>query len=662
MYKVLLDGTSMCDSRIEELALINPFVELVENQAGSFTFKIPPEHPMYNAIQRRKSVIQVVKNNELLFSGICVEETEDFFKQKEVYCEGEFTYFNDSIQRPARYKNYTVLQLLEAFVACHNGQVEEQKRFQVGIVTVEGIYDAYCYTNMETTMACFKADLINVFGGFFRVRYQDGIKYLDYLKESQNVNSQVIRLGKNLLDYTSNIDSTDIATAIIPLGDPWASSPVKGIDVKRTIESVNDGVDYLFNQDAVNTFGWIFKKVEFPDIRKASTLKQKGEEYLADLQFDNVFIEAKAIDLSNVDSSVESFKLSDSVKVISEAHGMNRYFHVTEQRINLNNPEKDTITLGRSDRLGLSSQTSSAINKNQITTTEQIATAMGGFVYKSNEEILIMDTDDIDTATKVWKWDLNGLSYSGNGYYGDYTVAITMDGKIAGKFLEADSVSADKVILEGLSTKNGLFQILENGSAKMTGADVSGKITAEELIVEELTCGEFFKIYSDFWVANVFKLMCNGNATGDALGPVSIDTDATYVYFDGAPVEILDDLRVTGTLYTASGTVSKSDMAVKYAESDLDQDKSSEFIYSLKPRQYKYKDGTSDRFHHGFFAQEVKECMGDEDWGVYIDSNPEEEGNKALRYEEIIADLVATVQSQNKRIKALEEKAGGTNE
>ena len=54
--------------------------------------------------------------------------------------------------------------------------------------------------------------------------------------------------------------------------------------------------------------------------------------------------------------------------------------------------------------------------------------------------------------------------------------------------------------------------------------------------------------------------------------------------------------------------------------------------------------------------------MGTEDWGLYVDYNPEEAGNKALRYEELIADLVATIQQQNKRITQLEERIGDISE
>ena len=53
--------------------------------------------------------------------------------------------------------------------------------------------------------------------------------------------------------------------------------------------------------------------------------------------------------------------------------------------------------------------------------------------------------------------------------------------------------------------------------------------------------------------------------------------------------------------------------------------------------------------------------MGNDDWGVYCDANitTGKNGGKAIRYEELIADLIATVQSQNERIKALEAQIGG---
>ena len=88
---------------------------------------------------------------------------------------------------------------------------------------------------------------------------------------------------------------------------------------------------------------------------------------------------------------------------------------------------------------------------------------------------------------------------------------------------------------------------------------------------------------------------------------------------------------------------------------------------ALQPRQFKFVHNQSNRTHYGLIAQEVKEAMtaaGIDDCAAYIrgtletdaDPNtaPEEEVRYGLRYEELIAPLIATVQAQQARIEALE--------
>lgn len=106
---------------------------------------------------------------------------------------------------------------------------------------------------------------------------------------------------------------------------------------------------------------------------------------------------------------------------------------------------------------------------------------------------------------------------------------------------------------------------------------------------------------------------------------------------------------------SGGGVVFVSDRRKKRSIKDLAIKKAKSFIMGLKPREFKFtKDiSTSDRKHHGFIAQEVKEAMG-EDWGLYIEDA--EQDFIGLRYDEIIADLVKVVQDQEKRIETLERK------
>ena len=54
--------------------------------------------------------------------------------------------------------------------------------------------------------------------------------------------------------------------------------------------------------------------------------------------------------------------------------------------------------------------------------TDAISGGLGGYVVftlnadDQPQEILIMDTDDINTAVNVWRFNKNGLGHSHNGY------------------------------------------------------------------------------------------------------------------------------------------------------------------------------------------------------------------------------------------------------
>jgi len=119
---------------------------------------------------------------------------------------------------------------------------------------------------------------------------------------------------------------------------------------------------------------------------------------------------------------------------------------------------------------------------------------------------------------------------------------------------------------------------------------------------------------------------------------------------------------------------SDSDKNIKKDIQALDIEDSARFIYSLIPSEFRFKNGTSNRLHHGLIAQEVKNSMGDSDWGLFIDKKVDNENyietevdsetgeqtqlltaRYGLRYDELIADLIATVQSLNNRLKALEK-------
>ena len=134
--------------------------------------------------------------------------------------------------------------------------------------------------------------------------------------------------------------------------------------------------------------------------------------------------------------------------------------------------------------------------------TGQITGNKGGYVVlhsstgsKEPDEILIMDTPDIKTAVKVWRWNKAGLGYSSHGYNGPYGLAMTQDGSIVADFITAGTLNAAlaKVInLDASNINTGSLNasliktgVLDAALAKIINIDASsintGSLNAERI-------------------------------------------------------------------------------------------------------------------------------------------------------------------------------------
>jgi hypothetical protein len=215
------------------------------------------------------------------------------------------------------------------------------------------------------------------------------------------------------------------------------------------------------------------------------------------------------------------------------------------------------------------------------------------------------------------------------------------------------------------------FSVTKEGKMTCNDANIEGDINAKTFKSEFYYNGQKYsemRLSAEGYEDNVGYLIMQEliSILGAKLRHTIITPTSVGVYEDGYPktgdyanVETAG-FFTSGTAYLGSSPVIASDKSIKINIQSLDTKNSSDFIYALNPVEYKYKDGTSDRLHHGFIAQELHDSM-QSDWGVYCDANIDtgENGGKAIRYEELIADLVATVQSQNERIAELEKKLGG---
>ena len=302
MYQVLCDGSSLYAPHVEGLNLTEARVSLEVNRAGSFTFRIYPDNPMYGQIHKLKSSIEVFQDSVSIFRGRVLTDTRRFDLGRDIYCEGDLALLNDSVMRPYEYMG-SVSGYLDLLINSHNAQVDSDKQFTIGSVTVTDPNDYIVRSNINHAQTWQEVNdklIGSSLGGYLVIRREDGVNYLDYLVDSPYMSTQTIEIGQNLLDVIQEARADEIITALIPLGTKLKDAEGKDTDVRLTIEQVNDGVDYVYDEDAVAKYGYIFDTVTWDDVTVASNLLTKAQQELAIRINLGVSVELKAIDLSMV--------------------------------------------------------------------------------------------------------------------------------------------------------------------------------------------------------------------------------------------------------------------------------------------------------------------------------------------------------------------------
>lgn len=423
MYFVKYGKEYLHDPRIDEYILIDLSLDCDENTCGYCDFTIYPSHPMYNKLKERDAdnPIEVYDDNILLFSGFIYELGLEFYQDGKVKCKGELDYLSESIVRP-----YSTLEngygdghqpptsvngYFEWLIEQHNDQVKDNKRFTIGINQGASLDpNNYLYresTKYPTTWSEISEKLLDELGGYFRIRHEGSTRYIDYLSEWTDTNTQILDFGKNLTDYTQTDDSESIATFVIPLGarmsdtgysyndgyyktadtkmDPEkeyytksdngytkCSDDLKAFEagvtyyeyfelfdesgLSLTIEGLEDkeydtagyrkSGDIIYCDSAVQKYGWIGVKYENSDITTKEQLVSKSIIALKELISPKRTIEIKAVDMHLVNPELKPIRIGEYVRVRSKPHNLDSYFLCTSIDLDLNNPENSTYTLG----------------------------------------------------------------------------------------------------------------------------------------------------------------------------------------------------------------------------------------------------------------------------------------------------------------------------
>lgn len=187
--------------------------------------------------------------------------------------------------------------------------------------------------------------------------------------------------------------------------------------------------------------------------------------------------------------------------------------------------------------------------QNVLNATAWITGNSGGHVVfrpeKAPSEILIMDTNKVATAKRVWRWNLNGLGYSDNGVNGPFGLAMTSKGEIVADFIKVGTIQAD--VFESSFNAYGDVLKLVKGTLQ---------IWNENKKIMELT-----KKGMEFWnsggsnIGTIGTTNSAGNPFPDATTPTPIEENALVIRANGdGKYILLSALEGSGFVMLGNGT------------------------------------------------------------------------------------------------------------
>lgn len=401
MYRIKYYDKDIYIPGDDSFSVLDPILNREENKAGSLEFSMLPEHPYYGQLEKLKLGVAVLEDEKVIFKGRIRSSEGDFDNENELKAEGKLAVLNDSQCRPFEFTG-TPEELFEYFLDNHNSQVSDEQKLKKGNVTVTdpNNYITRSWKETAKTWPLMNSRLLDTLGGFFVVRYEEDGDYLDWLKGFDKYSSQKVEFAENLLDISIFIDATETYTACIPYGakivvnhyekveietatweedkyyllandiysliateDEFNSAVAAGdhiyeitssetTDERVTIESVNDGKDYIINEEMAAKYGVIYAPTElvtWDDVSRPENLLEKSSNWLNNKGVSlKETVEATALDLSKLGFDIEKIDIFHNVQVSSAPHSLEASYLVSKMQTLLDAPEETRIRLGSS--------------------------------------------------------------------------------------------------------------------------------------------------------------------------------------------------------------------------------------------------------------------------------------------------------------------------
>ncbi len=367
-----------------------------------------------------------------------------------------------------------------------------------------------------------------------------------------------IRYGKNLTQLSQEISMENLCTGIIPFCIDETKTKTVGARVAT-------GLILDFDRDKAVDFS---DDVDFESATPLLTqLATLASNYIANNNFTDVF-NSITLDFVQLSDLTERVDLCDTVHIYFEALGITASLKCVATTWDVLNERYISCTFGdtrtsiadtivNQQKEVADKPSVSEMGKAIDTATKLITGNLGGYVVMHDsdnngypDEILIMDTPDISTATNVIRMNQSGIGLSTTGYVGPYTTALTASGIVA------DAITTG--VLNANLIKAGVIEDLAGNSQidMTTGVASLLELVAKAFCkVEDADTGDMLALLQAASTGGLLRLFNrNGNyVVHGFVGP--LDNDGILDVMDGSGNVTVSLIGQSGHIEQTGGCV-----------------------------------------------------------------------------------------------------------
>lgn len=260
---------------------------------------------------------------------------------------------------------------------------------------VEELHEFGDGKNYGKTWDILQSELVDVYGGYLCTRHEKreflgipySIRYLDYVQEATERNTQGITFGTNLLDLTSYVKAEDIVTRVIAIGKKKS-----GWFIWETTDTLTATAN---DETAQKLYGLITRYLVLDGT--ANTQQSLQDE--ADMELGKYLrladgITVKAVDLKDAGVDVDRIAFGKLTHIISAPHGIDVWINCNKLVEPLDKPAKKEFTFGKKFS---SISDLQALSARKATTAYDLSRTLKG--YSSDVQSYALQTMEADDET-----------------------------------------------------------------------------------------------------------------------------------------------------------------------------------------------------------------------------------------------------------------------